>query len=196
VPLIATLRNKPSSGETRALPPICVAVAIFALICRGAHIRLFCDVGGTFVYDDIRCAAGRLRQRYQHIYGEISTTVSGPVRCSLLTVRHRRHAYRQSDGGLISMVDAKELPADGRRSTHWTMAEVLAAVGQAGDNAAAIAHTVSNWATLPNFRITGGTGPTYPSFTVRADTGRATGTRPCGVLTLYADSHGSGSALE
>jgi hypothetical protein len=94
------------------------------------------------------------------------------------------------------MVDAKELPADGRRSRHWTVTEVLAAVGQAGDNAAAIAHTVSNWAILPNFRITGGSGLTYPSFTVRTDTGRATGTRPRGVLTLYADSHGSGPALE
>ena len=143
----------------------------------------------------IRCAAGLLRQRYQHIYGEMSTSARGPVRCSLLTVRHRRRAYRQSDGGLISMVDAKELPADSR-STHWTVAEVLAAVGQAGDGATAIAHTVSNWATPPNFRITGGTGPTYPSFTVRADTRRATGKRPRGVLTLYADSHGSGAALE
>lgn len=76
------------------------------------------------------------------------------------------------------------------------MAEVLAAVGQAGDNAAAIARTVSDWSALPNFRITGGAGLTYPSFTGLADTGRATGARPCGVLSLYADSHGSGPALE
>jgi hypothetical protein len=73
------------------------------------------------------------------------------------------------------MVDAKERPADGRRSTRWTVAEVLAAVGQAGDNAAAIARTVSDWAALPNFQITGGTGLTYPSLMVLADTGRATG---------------------
>ena len=94
------------------------------------------------------------------------------------------------------MLDAKERPADGSSSPHWTVAEVLAAVGQAGDNAAAIARTVRDWAALPNFRITGGTGQTYPSFTVRANTGRATGTRLPGVLTLYADSHGTGPALE
>jgi hypothetical protein len=82
------------------------------------------------------------------------------------------------------------------QNADWTVAEVLAAVGQAGGNAAAIARTVRNWAAPPNFRITGGTGPTYPSFTVRASIGRATGTRPRGVLTLYADSHGSGPALD
>jgi hypothetical protein len=38
--------------RAHAYPPICVAVAIFALICRGTHIRLFCDVGETFVYED------------------------------------------------------------------------------------------------------------------------------------------------
>jgi hypothetical protein len=94
------------------------------------------------------------------------------------------------------MVDAKERPTDGHRSTPWTVDEVLAAVGQAGANAAAIASTVNDWATLPNFRITGGAGLTYPSFTVRGYTTRATGTRSREVLTLYADSHGSGPALE
>ena len=49
------------------------------------------------------------------------------------------------------MVHAEERPADGRRSTRWTVDEVLAAVGQAGDNAAAIARTVSAWATPPYF---------------------------------------------
>jgi hypothetical protein len=86
--------------------------------------------------------------------------------------------------------------ADGRRSTHWTVDEVLAAVGQAGEGAAAIARTVSNWAVLPNFRITGGAGLTYPSFTVRADTGRTVGAGHRGILSLYADSHSSGPALE
>jgi len=94
------------------------------------------------------------------------------------------------------MVDAKDLPVGGHRSTDWTVAEVLAAVGQMGGNAAAIAHTLTNWATLRNLRITGGKGSTYPSFTVRADMGLATGRRLRGILTLYADSHRTGPALE
>ena len=59
------------------------------------------------------------------------------------------------------MIEVKHRPADGR-STPWTVAEVLAAVEQAGDNAAAIAHTVSDWAAPPIFRITGGTGRNLP----------------------------------
>lgn len=94
------------------------------------------------------------------------------------------------------MLDAKKWTADGLHSTDWTVADVLTAAGQAGDNAAAIAHTVTNWATLRNFQITVGTGSTYPSFTVRVDTGRATGRRLRGILTLYADSHRTGPALE
>ena len=50
------------------------------------------------------------------------------------------------------------------------MTEVLAAVGQAGGNAAAMVRAVRDWAMPPNFRITGGAGRTYPSFTVRAST--------------------------
>jgi hypothetical protein len=94
------------------------------------------------------------------------------------------------------MVDAEDQPTDSRQLTDWTVADVLAAVGQTGGNAAAIAHTVTSWAIPPNFRITGGTGSTYPSFTVRADTGHTTGRRLRGILTLYADSHRTGPALE
>ena len=72
---------------------------------------------------------------------------------------------------------------------------MLAAVGQAG-GAAAVVRTVRDCAVTPNFGITGGTGRNYPSFTVRASTGRPAGTAPRGVLTFYADSHGSGPALE
>lgn len=57
------------------------------------------------------------------------------------------------------------------------VAEVLAAVGQDG-GAAAVVRTVRDWAVPPNFGITGGTGRTYPSFTVRASTGRTAGTAP------------------
>lgn len=68
--------------------------------------------------------------------------------------------------------------------------------GRAGGNAAAVVRTVRKWAVPPDFRISGGAGRTYPSFTVRASTGPAAGADPRGVLTLYADSHGSGPALE
>lgn len=53
-----------------------------------------------------------------------------------------------------------------------------------------------DWAAPPNFRITVGTGRTYPSFTVRLGTTGAAGSRSPGILTLYADSHRSGPALE
>ncbi len=76
------------------------------------------------------------------------------------------------------------------------VAEVLEAVGQTGGNAAAMVRAVRDWAEPPNLRITSGTGRTYPSFTVRASTRPTAGTAPRGVLTLYADSHGSGPALE
>jgi hypothetical protein len=82
------------------------------------------------------------------------------------------------------------------READEAAAEVLAAAGQTGGNAAAMVRAVRDWAMPPNFLITGGAGRTYPSFTVRASTGRAAGTGPRGVLTLYADSHGSGPALE
>src|SRR6185437_1440065 len=53
-----------------------------------------------------------------------------------------------------------------------------------------------DWAVPPNLGITGGAGRTYPSFTVRASIRPTAGTAPRGVVTLYADSHGRGPALE
>jgi hypothetical protein len=130
-----------------------------------------------------------------------SVTASQPgeitnVLALLLTIRQQRRVYHRYNGGLIFMADAEERPADGRRSTRWTVADVLGAVGRAGDDAAEIARTVSDWATLPNFGITGGAGLTYPSFTVLADITCTTGAGLRGILSLYADSHGSGPALE
>ena len=78
----------------------------------------------------------------------------------------------------------------------WTVADVLTAAARAGGSAAVIARTVRDWAVPPNFGITVGTGRTYPSFTVRAGTAGAAGPRSPGILTLYADSHRSGPALE
>jgi hypothetical protein len=72
---------------------------------------------------------------------------------------------------------------------------VISAVASCGDDAAAIARSVTSWAAGPHRRLAGGTGLTYPSLTVEADTGR-TASRWRGVLTLYASPHGGPPALE
>ena len=62
--------------------------------------------------------------------------------------------------------------------------------------AAAIARTVTGWAPGPHLRLAGGTGPSYPSLAVEADSGRSGGSRWRGVLALYASPHGGPPALE
>jgi tetratricopeptide (TPR) repeat protein len=83
-----------------------------------------------------------------------------------------------------------------RRTERWTADEVISAVSSSGDDAAAIARAVTGWAAGPHLRLTGGMGPSYPSFTVEADSGRAAGSRWRGVLALYASPHGGPPALE
>jgi hypothetical protein len=73
---------------------------------------------------------------------------------------------------------------------------VIEAVASSGDDAAAIARTVTDWLAGPHLRLAGGTGPTYPSLTVEADSGRTEGSRWRGVLALYASPHGGLPALE
>jgi hypothetical protein len=73
---------------------------------------------------------------------------------------------------------------------------VITAVASSGDDAAMIARIVTGWAARPHLRLAGGTGTTYPSLTVEADTGRAGGPRWSGVLALYASPHGGPPALE
>ena len=73
-----------------------------------------------------------------------------------------------------------------RRTVRWTAADVMEAVASSGDDAATIARTVTGWAAGPHLRLAGGTGPTYPSLTVEADSGRTEGSRWRGVLALYA----------
>jgi hypothetical protein len=83
-----------------------------------------------------------------------------------------------------------------RRAARWTADDVIGAVASCGDDAAAIARTVTGWAAGPHLRLAGGTGPGYPSFTAEADSGRAGGSRWRGVLALYASPHGGPPALE
>jgi hypothetical protein len=82
-----------------------------------------------------------------------------------------------------------------RPTVRWTAGDVIKAVVSSGDDAAAIAWAVTSWAAGPHLRLAGGTGLTYPSFTVEADSGRTT-SRWRGVLTLYASPHGGPPALE
>jgi len=83
-----------------------------------------------------------------------------------------------------------------RRTARWTAAEVIKAVASSGDDAAAVARTVTGWAAGPHLRLAGGTGASYPSFTVEADSARPAGSRWHGVLALYASPHGGPPALE
>jgi hypothetical protein len=85
---------------------------------------------------------------------------------------------------------------ESRRTARWTAEDGIEAVASSGDDAAAIARTVTGWAANPHLRITGGTGRSYPSFTVAADSARPTGSRWRGVLALYAGPHGGPPTLE
>jgi hypothetical protein len=82
-----------------------------------------------------------------------------------------------------------------RRTARWTADEVIEAVTSSGGDAV-IARAVTRWAAGPHRRLAGGTGPSYPSFTVEADSARTTGSRWRGVLALYASPHGGPPALE
>jgi hypothetical protein len=116
--------------------------------------------------------------------------------------------YQPADGGaggvlvprLIGQTararDTKQRPADARRAVRWTTQDVIAAAGPAGEEAAAIVRTVTEWAGGRHLRIAGGTGLIYPSFTVEADTGRMKGSRHRGVLALYASPHGGPPSVE
>jgi hypothetical protein len=83
-----------------------------------------------------------------------------------------------------------------RRTSRWAAEEVVAAVASSGEDAVAIARAVTGWAAGPHLRLAGGTGPSYPSFTVEADSARTAGSRWRGVLALYASPHGGPPALE
>ena len=73
-----------------------------------------------------------------------------------------------------------------RHAVRWTADDVIKAVASSGDDASAIARTVTGWAAGPYLRLAGGIGPSYPSLTVEADSGRTEGSRWRGVLALYA----------
>jgi hypothetical protein len=70
---------------------------------------------------------------------------------------------------------------------------VLEVITQA-DHDVTVADAVIEWAAAhPRIQVTGGTGLTYPSVTMYADSGRARSRR---VLTLYASPGGEHPVLE
>jgi len=82
-----------------------------------------------------------------------------------------------------------------RRSTRWTIDQVIESVAQAGEDSAAVAGAIRDWAAAhPYIRVIGGTGLSYPSVTMSADSGRRTRFR--GVLSLYGSPQGGSPMLE
>ena len=126
-------------------------------------------------------------------------------RLEVLAVEIRQ--YRATDSSTRALVPrlvgqtartqaAKERPAAARRSARWTAREVLEWIGQAGDDAAAVASVVHQWAERhPHVQITGGSGVSYPSIMLSADSGRSTDRYPV-VLALYGSPAGESPMLE
>lgn len=87
----------------------------------------------------------------------------------------------------------ERVTASPRRTTRWTMDQVLESVGDAGEQAA---RTVLDWA-VKNERvtITGGVGLHSPSCTIAVDMGIKR-SRQVGVLSLYGSSDGASPVLE
>jgi hypothetical protein len=83
------------------------------------------------------------------------------------------------------------------RTAPWTTDEVLQTVmeGACADDAA-VAKVVINWASAhPHIQVSGGTGISYPSIIMSADSGRAS-SRYRGVLSLYGSPNGKRPFLE
>lgn len=82
------------------------------------------------------------------------------------------------------------------RPTPWTAEEVLQFIAEAGEHAAAVSGAVGDWAAAhPFIQITGGTGRSYPSFTMYVRPGAGT-TGMRGVLSIYGSPPGGTPMLE
>ena len=156
---------------------------------REAKVRL------VFVADEIPASLQRL----------VEFLNEQMPRVEVLAVEIRRYQSAGGAGGVLvprligqtaRARDTKQPPAEARRAARWSAEEVIAAAGEVGEDAATIARTVSDWAMGPYLRLVGGTGPSYPSFIVEADSGRRTGSTHRGVLALYASPHDGPPTLE
>jgi len=124
----------------------------------------------------------------------------------VLAVEIRQYrAAGSNSGALVSRVvgqtsraqAAKERSASpARRSARWTADQVLESIAETGQDAAAVASVVCDWAERhAHVHIAGGTGVSYPSITLSADSGR-TRDRWRGVLSLYGAPEGESPMLE
>jgi hypothetical protein len=147
---------------------------------REGHIRL------VFAADEIPASLQRLV--------EFLNEQMPRVEVLALEIRQYRVSHGKAGAlvprlvGQTSRAQAvKEQPAAAaRRPAPWTADEVLASIAEAGEDAAAVASTVLNWATAhPHVRLAGGRGLSYPSVIMSADTGRGND-RFRGILALYA----------
>jgi hypothetical protein len=105
-------------------------------------------------------------------------------RVEVLAVEVRQYrAAGSKSGALVSRVvgqtsraqAAKQRPVPAeRRPVRWTADEVLEQIAQAGQDEAVMASTIRDWAEKhPYLQVTGGTGVSYPSIMMSADSGRA-----------------------
>jgi hypothetical protein len=116
--------------------------------------------------------------------------------------------YRQagsSTGALVSRLVGQTARAQAakqpaamvtRRSRPWTADEVMESIASAASDVAAVASAVHDWAVAhPHIRITGGTGVSYPSFTMAVGLGRSASSFRA-VLSLYGTPGGDWPMLE
>jgi hypothetical protein len=143
---------------------------------RDGHIRLI------FVADQVPATLQRL----------VEFLNEQMPRIQVLAVEIRQYRAGGGSRALVSRLigqtsraqAAKELPATPeRRPVPWTAGEVLESIIKAGADPDP-AQAVISWAsTHPHIQVTGGTGVSYPSVTMYADSGRSRSR--FGVLSLY-----------
>jgi hypothetical protein len=157
---------------------------------REGHVRL------VFVADEIPASLQRLVEFLNEQMPRIEVLA--------LEIRQYRAAGRTTRALVPRLIGqtsraqaAKERPAPiARRPTRWTTEEVLEAVAQASEPAAATASAILDWAAAhPHVQVTGGTGHSYPSITMAVDTGRSRD-RFRSVLSVYASPRGERPMLE
>lgn len=194
--------SEPESGTDRlvrwldpsAEDPESVAEAFWAAVgtnLREGRIRLI------FVADEIPASLQRL----------VEFLNEQMPRIEVLAVEIRQYlAAGNKSGALVPRLigqtaramATKEAPTTpSRRSKPWTIDEVTASAAQAGESERAAAAVIFRWIRerADLLKITGGTGLSYPSVTVSADSGRSDSRfRP--VLALYGSPHGAQPMLE
>lgn len=157
---------------------------------RDGRIRL------VFVADEIPASLKRLV--------EFLNEQMSRVEVLALEIRQYR-ADDNASGALVPRLigqtsraqDTKERSAFApRRSGRWTTEEVMDAVAEAGDEAAAVAAAVRDWALAnPHVEIVGGIGVKDRGFTVTADTGPGPSRRRP-LLSVYSSPYGGPPMLE